>query len=53
MSKELKPPCQEFVPPPDGKFAAYCNRCSYSKKAHEMWDQWTAEVEEDVDHGKG
>lgn len=55
MAKEPEPPCEEFVPPPDGKFSAYCHRCNYSKKAHEMWPQWTAEAEaeKDVDHGKG
>lgn len=42
-------PCPEFVPPAAGiKYGGYCGRCSYSRRAHEMWDQWTAEAEKAV-----
>jgi hypothetical protein len=37
-------PCASFVPPKDGLYPAYCDQCGYSKKAHEMWDQWEAEA---------
>jgi hypothetical protein len=33
-------PCAEFTVPPDGLYRAYCNRCGFSREAHDHWDEW-------------
>lgn len=35
-------PCSEFVDVKPGEsYPAYCRRCSFSRAAHEHWDEWT------------
>lgn len=42
-------PCAEFVTPPAGvSYPAYCNRCGFSRTAHEKWDDWTAAEEQNA-----
>jgi ribosomal protein L40E len=33
-------PCTTVTVPPDGLYRAYCNRCGFSREAHERWDEW-------------
>lgn len=36
-------PCSEFDPPRPGEsYPAFCRRCHFSRRAHELWDIWTA-----------
>jgi hypothetical protein len=33
-------PCPEFAPPKDGLYRAFCDRCGFSKLAHDEWENW-------------
>lgn len=32
-------PCPTFVTP-TGSYPAYCAACHFSRRAHDLWDEW-------------